>query len=247
MKTVFLAREGIAARHIASVLEKTQPISIIFEKGGPARKRKLKRYFSSVPFYLWPLSVLDIASAVIYGRQMAKAFAKAFPEPALKSEALYCDDANDSDCARLLQTLKPDLVLVYGTALLNKKTLGLAPLFLNLHGGIVPHYRNVHSEFWALANAEPGRIGTSVLYMSPGVDSGDVALQESIPSADGSSVIRAAIANTNKAAELGSRALKLAAAGQLPRSRQNANEARSFATPGFTTLMRAWFTGRPKV
>ena len=49
---------------------------------------------------------------------------------------------------------------------------------LNIHGGIVPKYRNVHSEFWAISKNDFKNIGTSIIHLDPGIDTGDIAIQE---------------------------------------------------------------------
>lgn len=43
-----------------------------------------------------------------------------------------------------------------------------------MHPGICPEYRNAHGCFWALANADPGRVGMTLLKIDDGIDTGPV-------------------------------------------------------------------------
>jgi hypothetical protein len=124
-----------------------------------------------------------------------------------------------------------------------------ANIFLNIHGGLVPKYRNVHSEFWALKNNEPHEIGSSIIYLDSGVDTGDLAIQEKIDVSDTTSVMRATVANLKVAARLAVKAAHLLESGQLPRLRQSElnGPAGFFQTPGFLALVPVWFTGHPQI
>ncbi|MBX3022829.1 MAG: hypothetical protein KF799_14235 [Bdellovibrionales bacterium] len=248
LSLVFLARDGVAGRYIAAELAQHFDVKFIWERGGSARCRKLKRYFTHSPLWLWPWRVMDVAAALLISRIVSSAADAPFRHVSLSHEveSITCEDANDSIARSALQRWKPDLVLVYGTAILSKKTLLMAPLFLNLHGGIVPHYQNVHSEFWALRNGETERVGSSVLVVTAGVDNGDIVLQQSIPAREAVSVASAIIANIRLNAELAIRVVRLFQSGQMSRKSQSASLAQSWPTPGLVELWGA-FRGRPRL
>ena len=52
--------------------------------------------------------------------------------------------------------------------------------FLNIHGGIVPNYRNVHGQFWSYYNKDYSNMGSSILHLTKGIDNGNVALMSNL-------------------------------------------------------------------
>jgi hypothetical protein len=75
-----------------------------------------------------------------------------------------------------------DLVIGFGTSYITRATLARVPNgFLNLHTGLLPHYRGVKSEFWALARHDVGRIGWTLHFMAPELDAGDIVLRGRVP------------------------------------------------------------------
>lgn len=68
-----------------------------------------------------------------------------------------------------------DLVIGFGTSYITKRTLKkLKYGFLNLHTGVLPQYRGVKSEFWALYNKDYNNIGWTLHFMSSKIDEGDI-------------------------------------------------------------------------
>lgn len=88
------------------------------------------------------------------------------------------DDANEEKCFGFIEGASPDLILVYGTAILSPQTLERVerPLY-NIHSSILPYYRNVHSDFWAYLRRDFEKIGISIIKLDRGVDTGDIVLQ----------------------------------------------------------------------
>ena len=250
MKVVLLARDGRPGQIIAEALSREASLSVIWESGALARRRKLARYFPWRKPWLWPLGFLNAVAAVVFNRRMQTYLHEVLPVVNLTVESFTCEDANEDRVIEKLKEWKPDVVFVYGTALLSARTLSAAPLFLNLHGGIVPDYRNVHGEFWALKNGEPNKVGTSVLFMTAGIDSGDVLLQESVAASDTESVRKAVAANVKLAAHLAVEALRLIKANSKLNRRPQSDfgrRAKSHPTPGASAILRALFTGQPPI
>lgn len=75
----------------------------------------------------------------------------------------------------LVKQHHPDIICVFGTSLIRGELLenDLAPL-ANLHGGLSPDYRGADCTFWALYNGEPEKIGCTLHYINPGIDTGDL-------------------------------------------------------------------------
>jgi len=82
---------------------------------------------------------------------------------------------NTADTRSLIRDLHPDVILVYGTAIVRDETLSLASrLALNLHTGISPHYRGAGGAFWPLYNGELGRLGATIHQCTSDIDGGAI-------------------------------------------------------------------------
>lgn len=88
------------------------------------------------------------------------------------------DSVNSTKTLKLLQELKPDLVIVNGCRIISKKILNNTnAVFMNTHEGITPKYRGIHGGYWALANNDRENCGVTVHLVDQSVDTGDVIYQ----------------------------------------------------------------------
>lgn len=77
-----------------------------------------------------------------------------------------------------IKKLKPDVIAVCGTSILNKDIIAIPPKgVLNLHGGLAQWYRGVWTTLWAVYNREPEYVGATVHYISEGIDDGNIIYQ----------------------------------------------------------------------
>lgn len=101
------------------------------------------------------------------------------PIPSSKEKAL--DSVNSPEAIRIIEEMKPDLIVVNGTRILSKKLLAAAPCkIMNIHAGITPGYRGVHGMYWALVNKDPENAGVTVHLVDAGVDTGHIIAQKRI-------------------------------------------------------------------
>ena len=257
MSTVLLARDGLVARYLAHELASAGLIdAIVTESGRAARERKLQREAARTPWWRMPVFVFDLAALAVYGslwsrvlRRKLRGHPAAAGYPA-EVERHEVDDANDAGCIAVLRTLRPDVLLVLGTSILKTEVLSLPErAALNVHGGIVPAYRNVHSEVWAVLNDDTSRIGTSILHLDEGIDSGAVALQDTVQPGQGKgghdSFFELRWRNVELSVRLARKALELEREGALPKTPQPAEGTSGFyRTPGVTELLRLAYRSR---
>jgi len=82
---------------------------------------------------------------------------------------------NSPQCLALLRDLRPDVIAVFGTAMIRSPVMALASkATLNMHAGLSPYYRGSDTIFWPLYNQEPEMIGVTIHLLDPGIDSGPI-------------------------------------------------------------------------
>ena len=82
---------------------------------------------------------------------------------------------NDPGVVELARELQPDVICVFGTSLIRGELLEQGRLgILNLHGGLSPEYRGSDCTFWALYNGEPEKVGCTLHFIDPGIDTGNL-------------------------------------------------------------------------
>lgn len=85
---------------------------------------------------------------------------------------------NSEEARSLLRRLAPQVAVVFGTRILDRKTLAAIPTpFINMHAGITPRYRGVHGGYWALAEGRHDLVGTTIHLVDEGIDTGAVIEQ----------------------------------------------------------------------
>jgi len=68
----------------------------------------------------------------------------------LQEDILLTNNINSPEVYENICNFKPDLIIVRGTSIIKKPLINYdIKHFLNIHGGIVPNYRNVHGLFWS--------------------------------------------------------------------------------------------------
>lgn len=248
MKLVLLVRDGVAAKvvthHIAQHLA---PSLIVAESGRPARRRKLRRTLRKGAPFRWPITLLDLVANAIYQQRWSRFLGSYATRVGITDypggvPVLDVEDVNEPAAVDAVREQAPDLVIVFGTSILGAQALEAGSrLMLNLHGGVVPQYRNVHSELWAVVNQDRANVGISVLHLDQGIDSGAIAVQKKLPQQADESFFSLRLANLILASECAIEAIDLAVDDHLPAIPQPETPAGYHQTPGVATLSRlAW-------
>lgn len=76
----------------------------------------------------------------------------------------------------VIKNFNPDLAIVFGSSIIKEPLLSLLPpgRFLNLHLGLSPYYRGSGTNLWPFVNGELEYVGSTILYLDAGVDTGDI-------------------------------------------------------------------------
>ena len=253
MKTVFLANNSGPAKFIANHLHKKGLLdATIIEEGSGKTKTKILRELKSISWRKIPIKILDFSTVFIYSR-LAKRYIKkhllkpnrieSFPK---KIAFHRVKNASDSQCLSILKSLAPELIIVLGTSILKSDILSIAKRYtLNIHGGIVPQYRNVHSDFWAVSKKDFKNIGTSIIHLDPGIDTGNIAIQGFLEIKPKDTLFSIKKKNVELSLRLIIQAIELAKTGNLPKTPQNKLTSGFHRTPGFMDFFH-WFTSNSK-
>ena len=246
MKTVFLASNSGSAKFIANRLhEKGLLDATIIEEASAKTKTKVFREVKSISWGKIPEKTLDLCSIWIYSK-LAKRYIekhllkpnniKTFP----KGIALHrVKNASGLQCLSILKSLAPELIIVFGTSILKPKVLSIARRYtLNIHGGIVPKYRNVHSDFWAVSKKDFKNIGTSIIHLDPGIDTGYIAIQDLVEINSKDTIFSIKKKNIELSLQLITQAIEMVKAENLPKIQQKKLVNSFYKTPGFIDFFR---------
>lgn len=88
-------------------------------------------------------------------------------------------DINSPEACKLLRDWRPDVLVTIGGAILKPEIIGIPGKgVINLHTSMLPKYRGLSSEFWALYYRDLQHIGATIHYIDKGVDTGDIIWQQ---------------------------------------------------------------------
>lgn len=105
------------------------------------------------------------------------------PDPNLRNEDwlmwLDTEQVNSEIGCSLINKIKPDIILLAGAPILKAKTIEhIQASIINPHYGITPYYSGSDSPIWAIYKNDWDRIGFTIHYVVPKVDSGPIIYQE---------------------------------------------------------------------
>lgn len=160
-----------------------------------------------------------------------------FKEPASalnkhKVPFYFVPDYNGVDAENILQGSGADVLLLYGTKIIKPNILSIPKIgTLNAHSAILPKFRGSRSEFWILYYGDLERAGVTIHWVTPGLDEGDIFLQERLPVEVSDTPRTLREKSRPLSGKLFSMAIKSIEAGKLLRIPQNANEVTKFKRP----------------
>jgi hypothetical protein len=170
-----LNEEGLA-RWIASFSD----LRVVIRIHEPASRkwRRLRRELTRIgAARMLDVAAFRIVHSLLYGRQVTAWRAETvsrlkadFPDT-MSVEYIDVPNANDAASVEALRRHGVDFAIARCKQILNRRVFEVPThgIFV-LHPGICPEYRNAHGGFWALANDDATRVGTSLLRIDAGVD-----------------------------------------------------------------------------
>lgn len=85
-------------------------------------------------------------------------------------------EANLKFVYSVVQKFQPDMAFVFGASIIRNRLLSLIPpgRFVNMHLGMSPYYRGSGTNFWPFVNNELQYVGSTLLHIDAGIDTGDI-------------------------------------------------------------------------
>jgi hypothetical protein len=122
-------------------------------------------------FYKTRLAGTDRA----WEQRALETMSQTYPPVGHDTPILRANDPNSAEAEDFIRSCAPDIVLALCKTIIKPRIFSIPPhgTFV-LHPGICPEYRNAHGCFWALANDDVAKVGTSLLRIDAGVDTGPV-------------------------------------------------------------------------
>jgi methionyl-tRNA formyltransferase len=100
------------------------------------------------------------------------------------TDILNVTNINDGRTIVFISQHQPDLIVVSGTNIIRKEILALKPRYgiINLHTGISPYIRGgPNCTNWCISNNEFHKIGSTIMWIDAGIDSGNIIASEATP------------------------------------------------------------------
>jgi phosphoribosylglycinamide formyltransferase 1 len=71
---------------------------------------------------------------------------------------------------------EPDFMFIFGSSIIREPLLSLLPSnhVINLHLGLSPYYRGSGTNFWPFVNNELEYVGSTILHLDSGIDTGNI-------------------------------------------------------------------------
>ena len=213
IKVFLFAGYAGAYEVIKGLLENnTNLVGVLFAPEGVSRlgwRARIKNFFSSGRFKE-PISILNKYKVPFY----------------------FVSDYSGTKAENILRQTETDVLLLYGTKIIKPNILSIPKIgTLNAHSAILPKFRGSRSEFWILYYGDLERAGVTIHWVTPGLDEGDVFLQERLPVEVSDTPRTLREKSRPLSGKLFSMAIKSIEAGKLLRIPQNANEVTKFKKP----------------
>lgn len=232
MKILFIFRESLSSEYILTkILPKYPGAEVIIETGKTAKYQKLKRTFKRSNVFNWPVDLINLFALFVYSRASTSYLKSRIRVKNIKP-LLRVSDVNDIECIAAVTSLHPTMIFVFGVGIIRLPFLkeANAPVF-NIHTGIVPQYRNVHSDFWAYKNKDYQNIGVTLMHLDEGIDSGAIALQERVTVASKESLFAVQLKLLKLIPNQIEKAIILFKQKKLPKVKQSKTSVGFYKTP----------------
>lgn len=126
---------------------------------------------------LWYGALLRLSRKTLEVLSYLRASSFAATSPEYDPPVIRVEDVNDAETEARLRELSPRLIVLWTAAILRPNILATAKKAINFHTGILPYYRGSVANQFATLRRDTAHIGSTIHYVTPGVDRGDIIAQ----------------------------------------------------------------------
>lgn len=190
MKIIILSTDTNHHRYFINSLNKEFPLEALFFETNGLNKKNLfiKRIKNSKGLFrklyniifspYWQLPLWNKKEDFFEKKQFFKKISEELPKDI--PFRIVCN-VNDKDSLLEIRRLNPDVIILFGVgrikmALIKTPKVGI----LNVHRGIVPNYRGLDSNLWAIYFGDFDNIGVTIHFVDENLDTGDIVFQEKL-------------------------------------------------------------------
>jgi len=163
MKIVIFTSDGIRHKYFANSLRKYVDETLVISEYKKTIKTNKEKSTSTLEKHFQLRNVTE---------------KKFFPDNDFfhdKVISIAYKEANSEQIFQIVKKFNPDLMVVFGSSIIKEPLLSLKPgRFINLHLGLSPYYRGSGTNFWPFINKELEYVGSTILHLDPGIDTGDI-------------------------------------------------------------------------
>jgi methionyl-tRNA formyltransferase len=93
-----------------------------------------------------------------------------------KTLPLLAGEVNSAYNYNVIKNFDPDGIFIFGSSIIKEPLMSLVPpgRFINLHLGLSPYYRGSGTNFWPFVNEELDYVGSTILHIDAGIDTGAI-------------------------------------------------------------------------
>lgn len=164
--TIAFANELLRRHRVVGIIQQYVEFPAIEPRYGPEA--------GALPFGLSEPEMRSFDDETVLGN----AWNALFVDPSVPIRYISRGEANSPAVMSWMSRLRPDVIVSHGPERLSGEFIALAPLGgLNVHWGLSPTYRGMHTCRWALVHGLPEWVGVTVHKLDRGLDSGPILYQ----------------------------------------------------------------------
>ncbi len=183
MSIVFITIPGNDKREFANLLhQKTDngvSLVIIQQPKRYSLIQRLRRFYrgtslKNLPKEIWYAILLRLQKKFRQALEHFRENSVSKKSGSYVTKVLEVECVNEDKVHEILREIKPDLMVVWGSTILQPRIVATAKKAINLHSGYCPYYRGARANQHALLNNDRQRIGTTIHYINGKIDGGDI-------------------------------------------------------------------------
>ena len=160
MKIVIFTGNSVRHKFVANSLTKEIDDSLVISECTPFDSSQLDTLIQK-HFHLRNQAELDFFSGNDYFNS--------------KTLPILYNEVNLPYVYKIVKEFNPDMMFVFGSSIIKEPLLSITKnKFINLHLGLSPYYRGSGTNFWPFVNNELEFVGSTLLHLDPGIDTGDI-------------------------------------------------------------------------